>query len=131
MLAYINNRLHFINKNVKPVILIYGSSNKRISEILKKIKHHTYHVQSVYVHDELPDAIEMLRPAIIIIGGRCKPETRLLIRYFAKHANNTVLFSEPGVGYENSAEAVVKDILYKIKFRTDNPLSSNSSLIGA
>lgn len=111
MLAYINKKLHYVNKSKLPVIIIYGSSDERMQEISGKISDKQYCVIPVKMDDDFVAIIIGLNPAMVIIGGRCHPDDRLRIRAIAAKSNYDVLLSEPGVAYMNTVGDIARDVI--------------------
>ena len=129
MLAYINHHLHVLNTATKSVILIYGCTTERVMEIKNAIGQIGYSFISVSTESKIAMEIRRLKPKLLIIGGRCSPNARLLIRYLARNEEPNIQFSEPGLAYRNDPENIAKDVLKKLRNVSVCPLNNDSLLM--
>ena len=129
MFAYINHRLHLLNTARKPEILIYGCTTERVVEIKDALGQIGYSFISVSTESKIAMEIKRLKPKLLIIGGRCSPNTRLLIRYLATKEKPNIQFSEPGLAYRNDPENIAKDVLKKLRNVSVCPLNNDSLLM--
>ena len=69
--------------------------------------------------------IRKLKPELLIIGGRCSPSDRLLIRHLATNETQDIQFSEPGLAYRNDPVNIARDVLKKINNIQDAQKNNN------
>lgn len=127
MLAYLNKQLHYINKEKRPLIVIYGSTQERMKEISEKIENENFCIIRVDLKDDFISTLKQLKPQMVIIGGRCGPADRFLIRHTATEANRSVMLSEPGIGYLNEPDAIAVDVEYQFMLSHENQKAMNTA----
>lgn len=128
MPAYINHRLHVFNTAAKPVILIYGCTTERVEEIKDAFGQIAYLLVAVSAGSKIAMEIRRRKPELLIIGGRCSPNDRLLIRYLARNVKPNIQFSEPGLAYRNDPVNIAKDVMKKLSNVSTFQINNNSLL---